>query len=77
MKLLSISVKTQNTSTDFSTDLVAKMNVFLYPEEIASLSNNNRGCDYDQTRTSHVREVLKAKAGDNIRIASLITAWEC
>ena len=46
--------------------------IFLYPEEIASLSNNNREVVIrDQTRTSHVREVLKAKAGDNIRIVAI------
>ncbi|HAZ11910.1 MAG: hypothetical protein A2X86_07335 [Bdellovibrionales bacterium GWA2_49_15] len=45
--------------------------VFLYPEEIASLRHDREIVLHDDLRPKHVREVLKAQVGDDIRIVAI------
>ncbi|MBI2522164.1 MAG: RsmE family RNA methyltransferase [Bdellovibrio sp.] len=45
--------------------------VFLYPEEIVSLPKDREIAIHDHERTRHVYEILKAKAGENIKIVAI------
>ena len=45
--------------------------VFLYPQEISNLDNDNTIIIADPMRASHVQDILQAKVGDTIKIVAI------